>query len=372
MSSNLYTDVRWCFQIQQLLANKSHSSFDTVLEVCRVAISHQVWRKARETTLWFELQSRCPHICPPCQRLHRSTPVPIGGDSRRLSISELNAVTLQYSRILSKITRLKALKTRRAKLIKENVALLTQATDVSSLNPRLLQNVMDGVCFQDLLSPIRKSSMESSILEEMHILSEILQKAEADQKDEDKFWRWISAPHESTGSNPPEKQPGWQLLKDVHSCLASIESSLVDIVQDKKAQIYESSSDLADVIAQQLVRTVTEVVEEIQRDFPSEHVTEQQPSCYTLPTVIEDDTFFIQQSLQLWQQMASDLVAVTDAQSPFRTTLHSLSAAHSVPETTTDPAATKEEEEEPPLSGRAEDVIVDDDSSDDDQAYETY
>lgn len=369
MLSNLSTAVRWCDQIQQLLTTKSQSSFDTVLEVCRVAISHQVWRKAREATLWFELQSRCPHICPPCQRLHRNDSVPIRGDNRRFSISELNAVTLQYSRILSKITRLKALKTRRAKLIKENVALLTQATDTSSLNPRLLQNVMDGVCFQDLLSPMHKSSMESSILEEMHILSEILQKAEADQKDEDKFWRWISAPHESTSGSQPEKQPGWQLLKDVHSCLASIESSLVDIVQDKKAQIYESSSDLVDVIAQQLVRSVTEVMEEIHRDFPSEHVSEQ-PSCYTLPTVIEDDTFFIQQSLQLWQQMASDLVAVTDAQSPFRTTLHSLSAGHTVPEMTSDPVGTKEEE--PPLCGRAEDAIVDDQSSDDDQAYETY
>lgn len=346
-----------------------------------MAISHQVWRKAREATLWFDLQSRCPHICPPCQRLYKNdNRVPIQGDSSRLcansrlSINELNAVTLQYSRILSKITRLKALKTRRAKLIKENVALLTQATDASSLNPRLLQNVMDGVCFQDLLSPTHKSSMESSILEEMHILSEILQKAEADQKDEDKFWRWISASQEgSTGSsNPPEKQPGWQLLKDVHSCLASIESSLVDIVQDKKAQIYESSGDLAEAIAQQLVRSVTEVIEEIQRDSsPAEHSTEQ-PSCYAVPTAIDDETFFIQQSLQLWQQMASDLVAVTDAQSPFRTTLHSLSAArHDVPEMTAECVINKEEQEVP-FTGAAEDVVVDDQSSDDDQAYETY
>lgn len=251
--------------------------------------------------MWFELQSRCPHICPPCQQLYGNTGGSIGqsnSSSRspsdgRLSISELNAVTLQYSRILSRITRLKALKTRRAKLIKENVALLAQVTDASSLNPRLLQNLMDGICFQDLLSPTYKSSMESSVLEEMHTLSEILQKAEADQKDEDKFWRWISAPIDATaGSHPPERQPGWQLAKDVHTCLASVESALVDIVQDKKAQIYESSSDLADMIAQQLAQCVSEVLEEIQRNNPSMN-TPESPS-NTLPTAVEDETLFMQ------------------------------------------------------------------------------
>lgn len=321
--------------------------------------------------MWFELQSRCPHICPPCQPLYRNT----GGSIRqsrspsdgRLGISELNAVTLQYSRILSKITRLKALKTRRAKLIKENVALLAQVTDASSLNPRLLQNLMDGICFQDLLSPMYKSSMESSVLEEMHTLSEILQKAEADQKDEDKFWRWISAPIDATaGSPPPERQPGWQVAKDVHTCLASVESALVDIVQDKKAQIYESSSDLADTIAQQLAQCVSEVLEEIQRNNPSVNIPESPSN--TLPTAVEDETFFMQQSLQLWQQMAQDLVAVTDAQSPFRTTLHSLSAANSDPEAVQAPIRVKDES----FAGQAEDVIVDDHGSDEEDVYETY
>lgn len=66
--------------------------------------------------------------------------------------------------------------------------------------------------------------------------------------------------------------------------------------------------------------------------------------------------------------MARDLVAVTDAQSPFRTTLHSLSVANSDPEVAQAPVRFKDES----FAGQAEDVIVDDHGSDEDDVYETY
>lgn len=299
---------------------QSNISFlDVIKELSGRAISGQLWRNSRERQLLDDLLVRCPHICPPCSPVashlnSRLLQIPTTLD---LNVDALNALILRYSRILSKVTRLKSLKMKRAKLIKQNIGLLSELTDMSTVNNRTLQNLFDGICLSD---PFTSKAENSCILDEMHCLSELLLQVEADQKDEEMFWKWISSPVSSGSTFTASTESTLltessdfssqlfcrQLLNEIHDHMRLVDSKVVEVLHDRKLPVLDQGDELIRGLTRQLESLVAEEL-----DF------DPQSSCEKDEESAFDENAFINKTNQLWATALADVLELSNAQSPF-------------------------------------------------------